>query len=187
MLMGILSDTHGDAFQTKAALEVFRKKQVEEIIHCGDVGSREVVRLLSEFPTHYVHGNTDSRGSLRKAILESGQTYYESVGILVREGKKIAFLHGDDWRTYDELLHSQRFDLICSGHTHQFEWQLEGKTYLLNPGALHRTSSPSVVILELPAIRISRENLIRTVLKRPLRTVSAAVAQNSPADSAGSE
>ncbi|MDO4583360.1 MAG: metallophosphoesterase family protein [Planctomycetia bacterium] len=161
MLLGILSDTHGDVPRTQAAVEIFRRKEVQEVVHCGDVGSREVVKLLSEFRTHYVHGNTDSRGSLRKAILECGQTYYESVGILVREGKQIAFLHGDDWRTYGELLHSQRFDLICSGHTHQFEWQMEGKTYLLNPGALHRTPSPSVAILELPAMRVCRE-MIKT-------------------------
>lgn len=159
MILGILSDTHGDTLRTQTALEIFRKKQVQEIIHCGDVGSNEVVRLLSEFPTHYVHGNTDSQGSLRKAILEYHQTYYESVGMLIRKEKRIAFLHGDDWRTYDELLQSQRFDLICSGHTHEFEWQIHGKTYLLNPGALHRTSSPSVVILELPEMRIHKENV----------------------------
>jgi len=114
---------------------------------------------LAEIPCHFVFGNTDSPGTIRRAVLDAGQTCWEYLGTLEREGKKIAFLHGHDWRTFDELLTSERFDLICTGHTHEFHWMIQGETRLLNPGALHRTMAPSVAILNLPELQIELERV----------------------------
>ncbi|MBQ4143605.1 MAG: metallophosphoesterase family protein [Thermoguttaceae bacterium] len=159
MKIGVLSDTHGNLENTKRAMELFRLHGVSELIHCGDVGSAEVVKLLAEIPCHFVFGNTDPPGTIRRAVLDAGQTCWEYLGTLEREGKKIAFLHGHDWRTFDELLTSERFDLICTGHTHEFHWMIQGETRLLNPGALHRTMAPSVAILNLPELQIELERV----------------------------
>ncbi|MDO4574903.1 MAG: YfcE family phosphodiesterase [Planctomycetia bacterium] len=159
-ILGIISDTHGNIPACRLALKIFQEHGVQEILHCGDVGTVEIVEILSALPTHYVFGNTDSRGWIRRAILDCGQTCYESVGMMAREGRQIAFLHGDDWRTFDDLLHCGRFDLICCGHTHEYEWRIEGeKTHVLNPGALYRTKSPSVAMVELPSLRVRKESV----------------------------
>lgn len=159
MKLGVLSDTHGNVENTRRAMDIFRLHGVSEIIHCGDVGSGEVVKLLSEIPCHFVFGNTDMPGTIRKAVLEAGQTCWDYLGMIEREGIQIAFLHGDDWRTLEELVQSGRFQLICTGHTHEFHWMIHGETNLLNPGALHRTASPSVAILTLPEVQIELECL----------------------------
>ena len=157
MKLGVISDTHGNVLRTRRALEIFKERQVTEILHCGDVGSKQIVEILSEIPTFYVYGNTDARSFLRAGILHLGerqQVCCETVGMLAREGRQIVFLHGTDWQLFDDLLTSQRYDLICSGHTHEAHWEIQGKTYLLNPGALERTPSPSVAVLTLPEMRV---------------------------------
>ncbi len=159
MKLGIISDTHGNLPNTIHAAEIFRQAGVQEIIHCGDIGSAGVVTALADAPCHYVLGNTDMPGTMTRAILDANQMCYDYLGMISREGVQIAFLHGHDWRTLEELIESQRFDLICTGHTHEFHWMQQGKTRLLNPGALHRTGSPSVVILTVPELMIERKML----------------------------
>lgn len=152
--IGIISDTHSRESLTQKAVTIFQNAKIAELIHCGDVGSEEIVRILSCFPTHYVTGNTDT-GLLKTWVERYFQKYYGGVGMFPREEKQIAFLHGDDWRTFDDLLHRKRFDLICYGHEHLFSWRMEGDTYLLNPGAFTRTA-PSVAVIELPEMRVER-------------------------------
>ena len=152
--IGIISDTHSRLALTQKAVTIFKNAEIAELIHCGDVGSEEIVRILSCFKTHYVSGNTDS-DTLKTWTLQHGQTFYGQVGILSREEKRIAFLHGDDWRTFDDLLHRSHFDLICSGHEHLFSWRMEGETYLLNPGAFTRTA-PSVAVIDLPEMLVEQ-------------------------------
>lgn len=69
MLIGVISDTHGHVEFTRPALEVFRNEGAERLLHCGDIGSPEVVRLFDNWPTHFVFGNADhDRKNLRRAI-----------------------------------------------------------------------------------------------------------------------
>ncbi len=152
--LGIISDTHGEHLLTHKAIQIFEKAEVREVIHCGDVGTEEVVRLLAQFPSHYVAGNTDS-SSLRTWVLRHAQTFYGSVGVLMRENKRIAFTHGDDWATMDDLTFGGKYDLICYGHTHEYAWRMEGNTRLLNPGAFLRTT-PSVAVIDLPEMTVQK-------------------------------
>lgn len=159
MKLGIISDTHGDTVGTQRAMDIFRLEGVQEIIHCGDVGSAEVVNLLAELPCHYVLGNTDPPSTIRNAILKANQTCYDYLGMIVREGIRIAFLHGHDWRTLEEIITSGKHDVVCTGHTHEFAWQILNETRILNPGAIHRTSAPSVAILHLPQMQVQLERI----------------------------
>lgn len=154
MRLGIISDTHGEHLLTQKAVRIFEKAGISEIIHCGDVGTEEIVRLLAEFPCHYVRGNTDSQ-NLRMWVMRHGQTFHSSVGILAREEKRIAFTHGDDWVTLDDLVRSGKYDLVCHGHTHEYAWRIEGQTRLLNPGAFLRTT-PSVAVITLPEMAVEK-------------------------------
>ena len=161
-ILGIISDTHGNVARTRSAVAAFRKNGVQEVLHCGDIGTTAVIDILAELqvPVHYVFGNCDCACSaLRSAMLRHGHTCYDYVGMIAREGKRIAWLHGHDWNTMDDLLYNGHFDLICSGHTHEALWQMQGETHLLNPGALEKTPAPSVAILEQPSMRLRTERV----------------------------
>ena len=155
MRIGVLSDTHGHLARTELAARVFRRLEVAAVIHCGDIGSPEVVELLAEWPSHFVFGNVDDWHELRAAIRRLGMTCHERFGTLELEGKKIAILHGDDAERFDATIRSSRWDLVCHGHTHVAEVYVHGSTKILNPGAVYRSARPSVAIVDLPELRIA--------------------------------
>lgn len=156
MHIAVLSDTHGHVPCAQAALRVMRELDLEAVIHCGDIGSADVVRLFDDWPSHFVFGNVDSdREQLRAVIESAGQTCHGRFGELELAGRRIAFLHGDDARRLQETIASGEWDLVCYGHTHAAETHLEGHTTVLNPGALYRASPHSFALVELPEVKVS--------------------------------
>jgi uncharacterized protein len=151
MLLGVVSDTHGDLERTRAAVTMLETLEVGLVLHCGDIGSPEIIPLFERWPTHFVFGNCDfDRGPLQKAIEAAGQTCHQLFGTLELESLQIAFLHGDDSRLLRESAASNRWDMICYGHTHIARQQWQGKTLVLNPGAVHRANPHSIAAVELP-------------------------------------
>jgi putative phosphoesterase len=155
MRIGVLSDTHGHWARTEQAVRVFLDQAVDLVIHCGDVGSSEVVALFDPWPTHFVFGNVDAPGELRPVIQRAGKTCHERLGTLELEGRRIAFLHSDDRPAFLETISDGRFDLVCFGHTHAAELFDHGSTKVLNPGAVYRSPRPSVAIVVLPELQIT--------------------------------
>ncbi len=153
MRIGVLSDTHGRITRTRKAARMLESLQVEVVLHCGDIGSPEVVRLLAGLPVHFVLGNVDSPAPLEETIREAGQTYHNRFGSLELDGRRIAFLHGDDLRRLREAVESNRWDLVCHGHTHVAEVRTEGNTLVVNPGALHHTAQPTAAVVELSTLK----------------------------------
>jgi putative phosphoesterase len=153
MKIGVLSDTHGEIRATSRALDALRRAGVDALIHCGDVGT-EIVPLFQGLTVHFVPGNVDDPEALREAIAEPAHTLHEPLGILETDGRRIAFLHGDDTKLLRHLIYSGSWDLVCHGHTHAFAKSQEGRTAVLNPGAISRTSEPSVAIVDLPSMEI---------------------------------
>ena len=122
MLIGVLSDTHGHVPDTREAINVLESLDVDVVLHCGDIGSVAVVGLFEPWPTHFVFGNVDGNESeLRWAIEAAGQNCHGRFAALEMGGKKIALLHSDDERRFDETVHSGEWDLVCYGHTHVAE------------------------------------------------------------------
>ncbi len=162
MKIGVISDTHGDVKMTSAAIHAFLEQKVARILHCGDVGTPEIVRLFTpEIPTDFVFGNCDPRTeTLRRTILSAKQTCSDWFGELELEGKRIFFLHGHQWERFENEIHSGQWDLICYGHTHKAELRMIGNTLILNPGAIHRTPTPSVAVVELETMDVSTIHLI---------------------------
>ena len=159
MLIGVLSDTHGRVDRTQQAVRLLESLRVERVLHCGDVGSLGVLELLGAWPTEFVLGNVDSPWALRDAVLAEGHTCHDRFGSLAWEGKQIALLHGDEQRRLREAIHGGHWDLVCCGHTHQAEITTVDRTLVLNPGALHRSSRPSIAVVELPGLRASLVSL----------------------------
>ena len=50
--------------------------------------------------------------------------------------KIIAIFHGDDKNINNLIIESQKFDLVCLGHTHVAKIERIGKTLVINPGSL---------------------------------------------------
>jgi len=152
MRLGIVSDTHGHVPYAADAVGMLDQFDVAAVLHCGDVGSGEIVRLFSKWPSHFVLGNVDHGPTIRAAAAEWGATFHGTFASLSLAGLRIAVLHGDDTRRLAETVRSGEYALVCHGHTHVAGRRLEGKTVVLNPGALYRATPHTLAIVELPTL-----------------------------------
>jgi putative phosphoesterase len=148
--IAILSDTHNRYHTVETVLGVLQARGINRVIHCGDIEDSETVWLFHGFTVDFVFGNCDTdRASLRQAIHGIGETLHEPFGRLELEGRKIAFLHGDDKKLFHEVEQSGQYDYLFYGHTHQAKEHHAGPTRVINPGALHRARPKSFVVLDL--------------------------------------
>ncbi|RIK88330.1 MAG: YfcE family phosphodiesterase [Planctomycetota bacterium] len=153
MRLGVVSDTHGHVERTRPAVRMLESLGVDRVLHCGDIGSAEVVALFAPWPTDFVFGNCDvNRQSLAAAIEAAGQTCHHAFGGLEIDGKRVALLHSDDRRQFQQAIDSGEWDLVCYGHTHIAAIERRGKTLVLNPGALYRANPHSLAVVELPSL-----------------------------------
>ncbi len=161
MKLAVLSDTHGHVANTQAAVRLIGEMSVDAVLHCGDIGSTAVVPVFSQWPTHFVLGNVDhDAAGLRFAIRRAGQTCHDRFGEIEISSRRIGFLHGDDSCKLSEAIESQQYDLVCCGHTHKAKLELQGRTYVLNPGALYRASPHTVALVELPSLRVEFRKVV---------------------------
>lgn len=150
MLLGVVSDSHGQLDPTRRAVRMLESLAPEVVIHCGDIGSPEIVELFRPWTTHYVFGNVDGQErELRAAIAAAGQTCHERFGELQLAARRVAFLHSDDAAKFRTTTGSGAYDLVCYGHTHQAEQHWEGNTLILNPGAIFRANPHSIAVVDL--------------------------------------
>lgn len=122
------------------------------VIHCGDIGSDDILPLFHRWPMHFVFGNVDTRPDRIRHTALANQTCHDRFGKLEVEGRQIAFLHGDDGPRLQEAIQSETFHLVCYGHTHVAEQHRQGSTLVLNPGALYRAQPHSIAIVDLATL-----------------------------------
>lgn len=152
MLIGILSDTHGRHAITAAAVQRLQQRGAQRFIHCGDVGSQQVLDQLAGLKATFVTGNTDyNRQDLLRYGRDIGLEACYPMADLTIDGRRIAVLHGDDFRLMRQLLLSQDFDYLLHGHTHIRDDRREGRTRIINPGALQRAATKTVALLDTSA------------------------------------
>jgi putative phosphoesterase len=148
--IGILSDSHDRHPAFIAAVNALRAAGAEYYIHCGDVGSPDILDHLAGLPAAFVWGNTDvERAELQRYAGSIGVTCLGNHGILDLGGKRVGVLHGDDFRLRQQLLDGQQLDYLLQGHTHERADERFGRTRLINPGALHRAAQKSVATLDI--------------------------------------
>ncbi len=155
MRIGVISDTHGDVYSAREAVSIFQCLEITRVLHCGDIGSTEIVTLFSHWPTHFVYGNVDSPNYLGKAIRQAGQTCHDHFGSIELAGRKIALLHGNDTGLLEKSVSSGRWHVVCHGHTHMACHATVGNTLVLNPGAASRTTYPSVAMVDLQSLEVT--------------------------------
>jgi len=155
MKVGILSDTHGQVDLALSAAREFLFRGVGAVLHCGDVGSDIVLTEMAalfhtlEIPTYVVLGNCD--------VAERWDFYPKEIGVEVRgrfcelelAGKKIAIMHGDEEKVWEEAAQSDQYDYLFSGHSHVRHDKQEKRTRLINPGSAGRGMHPSCAVLDL--------------------------------------
>jgi putative phosphoesterase len=124
--IGIISDTHRKAGRAKKAIDLLIDKQVEFILHAGDIVEEEVLEYLEKCPLRYaaVLGNNDFH--LYKVVdkynLTTEPHYFKLVG------KTWKLMH------YPKYMFPLDTDIIVYGHTHDVDITFNGKNLILNPG-----------------------------------------------------
>lgn len=150
MRIAIISDTHSRMSSVLAALEMMTDRNVDAILHCGDISDADTVRLFPAH-THFVFGNTDYlRDEIAQAVGDIGAKLHGAWGHLEFDGISIAFTHGDDAQLLLELEHANTFDFLFHGHTHVKKEHRTGKTRVINPGAIQRVAVRTFLVLDLP-------------------------------------
>ncbi|MFN4259147.1 MAG: metallophosphoesterase family protein [Gemmataceae bacterium] len=150
MRIAIISDTHGKYHTVETVLQLLQRRNINYVLHCGDIDDSETVWLFQGFTAHFVFGNCDlDRASIRHAVHGIGETIHEPFGQVELNGRKIAWIHSDDQRLFRDVEQSGAFDYLFYGHTHQAEQHRTGPTLVVNPGALHRARPKSFAILDL--------------------------------------
>ena len=153
MRLGILSDTHGQVALTRNAIRMLESLDVEAVLHCGDIGTPEVVELFTAWPTHFVFGNCDyDHAELALAIKKAGQTCHGLFGDLEFAGVRIALLHSHERQRFRQTVDSGDYRVVCYGHTHVAATDQRGDTLVLNPGAIYRANPHSIAVLDLPSV-----------------------------------
>ena len=98
------------------------------VIHCGDIGSAEIVPLFAPWPTHFVLGNVDEGvDDIERAIVDAGQTNHGAVRELTLDGRRIAFLHGHDTGRLRAGNSQRQMGPGLHGHTHERDLRREKK------------------------------------------------------------
>lgn len=153
MRIGVVSDSHGHVDCVRSAIRMLESLEVERVLHCGDIGSMAVVELFAQWPTDFVFGNCDAqRDEFAAAIARAGQTCHGEFGDLEIAGKRIALIHSDDRRRFQQAIQSGDYDLVRYGHTHVAASEQISDTIVLNPGALYRANPHSIAVVELPTL-----------------------------------
>lgn len=163
MIVGVMSDTHGQAGRAGRAVALLKQLGAEAIIHCGDVGSDAVFDQLAGTPAWFVWGNTDEPEAYSPAYL-SGigitppreiPTRIELAGreFLVFHGHEPAFgrlveaAHGGDRAAVRRMAGERAY--VLYGHSHIPADAQVGDLRLVNPGALQRARVFTVATIDI--------------------------------------
>ena len=145
--LGIISDTHGRTPRARRAIDLLLARGATRIIHLGDVGSEAVLDLLAGIEATVVFGNCDDERALARYAGILGIQVVHPAAVLEVKSRRIGLTHGHLEREVS-LLFESGVDFLLHGHTHEIRDELVGRTRVLNPGALHRASRHTALLLD---------------------------------------
>lgn len=158
--LAILSDSHDQIANLRAAVTYCNRKNIDVLIHCGDLISPFMLKELALFlgPVHLIYGNNVGDQHLisnRCGSMYPNITHHGILGKFTCNDLKIAMVH------YPEqargLASLSNYDIICCGHSHRYGIESLGNTLLINPGQLlGEDDQAGFVILDLNQWRIQR-------------------------------
>jgi putative phosphoesterase len=145
--LGIISDTHGRTPRARRAIDLLLARGATRIIHLGDVGSEAVLDLLAGIEATVVFGNCDDERALARYAGILGIQVVHPAAVLEVKSRRIGLTHGHLEREVSLLFESE-VDFLLHGHTHEIRDERVGRTRVLNPGALHRASRHTALLLD---------------------------------------
>jgi putative phosphoesterase len=149
--LGVISDTHGKLNEkVKGVFE-----NVDIIIHCGDIGNRDILRELENIaPIYAVLGNTD-KPFVYPGLKSSSTFQVNGLNILIK--------HEFDPGYKKHIKRVESFDLVFFGHTHMPFIKRQNGILFVNPGSASqgRKGNPESVVL----IDFSEENILPKIIK----------------------
>lgn len=157
MKIGIIADTHNNIELTKKAVEIFKKKGVDLVIHAGDLTSPRMMDLFEKFKCVFVLGNSDIDVELINArSQEMGCGKVSECCELEVKGKKIFVMHGNDVPAFRKAVSSGKYNYIIKGHTHFFENYVSSNTRIINPGTLYGDDECTIAILDMDTDKVEK-------------------------------
>ncbi len=149
MIVGIMSDSHGDAAATAKAVALLKAVGAEHFFHCGDVCGENVLAEMAGNPFTFVWGNCDD-------VSPAIRTYVEALGLswpkrdtrIELAGKRIAVYHGHE-PGFAAAAGGKGLDYLFYGHTHRYADARRGSCRMINPGALYRARPRTCARLDL--------------------------------------
>ena len=152
MVIGIISDTHDNVPNIKKAVEIFKNKNVEFVIHAGDIIAPVSVNYFEGLNMKFIFGNCDGdRLKIEEKVRDINGQHYGNIMELKHKGKKIGVFHGHDIIINDKML-NKGYDYYIHGHTHTPEDKKHKNTRVLCPGG-HYLGNPKednkVILLDI--------------------------------------
>lgn len=143
MKIAVFSDIHDNLARWQEAAGVIKKEKIKIGICCGDATSPESLEEIAKsFEKLYLaFGNADYKLQRATGLIPENVEYFEEVGEVEIEKKKIAFVHFD-WIAR-ELVKQNKYDIVFYGHTHTPWESTKSKTILLNPGEISGQFGPA--------------------------------------------
>src|SRR3989338_2583937 len=148
-MIGIISDTHENEKATKKAVRIFKDKNIDFVVHCGDIISPPMLEHFKGLKMKFVFGNNDGeKAGLNKMASEYGWEKITDEKEFDYGGKKFYVYHGTNKEKLDNAIKSNKYDYVLTGHTHIKMDEKSGKTRVINPGALFRIYPYTVALLD---------------------------------------
>lgn len=126
MLIGIISDTHNQL--PAEVFDIF--KEVDYIIHAGDIGDISIVDDLKALaPVRAVYGNMDQFPVV---------TSLNNMDFFTLGGKKFCLTHMiSTEKAFAFFLYkmNKKVDIVIYGHTHRPEHGVFNRIHFINPGS----------------------------------------------------
>ncbi len=161
MLIGLIADTHNNLEMTARAVDIFKTRQVDLIIHAGDLTSPRMLEIFKTCSCRFVLGN----GDLDADIINSKSEEYgfgrvdTSCDVTI-DGKRFFIFHGDDVPLFRQAVASGHYDYIIKGHTHLFENYVSNNTRIINPGTIYGSETHTIAILDTANGRVEQIRIV---------------------------
>lgn len=155
MRIAVVSDIHDHIHNLRAVLE--RLAEAELLLCPGDLCAPFIVDELADGfdgPVHVVFGNNDGDTYRIAGAADEREsvTLHGEFGALSPEeagGARVALHHFPE--VGRPLADGGGFDLVCFGHSHEWEAGREGETLYVNPGEVMGRLGPVTAALVDPA------------------------------------
>lgn len=147
MLIGLLSDSHGNLSRLTSGVSLLTDQGAEAIVHCGDIVAADHVSILAqpEVPAYLTAGNMDRHcPTLAKHAANCGVNFAaDFIEVPLGGGEHLIAMHGDNEQLLCELVQGGQFPYVCHGHTHRTSDKMFGQVRVICPGALTHPRNPT--------------------------------------------